>query len=203
MTQFARFSALLILALALASLRLQYDALAFMMGQAPVQQVLWVQFGYFGPLSMVFLALVLIAISQKRKPAESLFLCAMLSVATASLMPLPLSPQALGQTLWAERLLRAALPLASLGWWRAYRRTCLSLDPPTTQGIFNSKGPKLLLWPLLYLVYMLIRGNLTGLWPARDASRMTQASDSLTGFALMALAYLCTSALLLRLTRRR
>jgi hypothetical protein len=56
---------------------------------------------------------------------------------------------------WADQGLHSAMPLGYAAWWLAFAPKDLRLQDL----------PKALLWPLLYLVYALIRGVKTGFWP--------------------------------------
>ena len=60
-----------------------------------------------------------------------------------------------GAQWWADTGLHYAVPLAYWAWWLAFAPKDLRLQDL----------PKALLWPLLYLVYALIRGVKTGFWP--------------------------------------
>lgn len=159
----ARPLAAALAALAWAALLLQL-ALSLRLSQANGQGVahgLVAYFGYFTVLSNLFIALVA---SRGACMADGGRDLAWRGGAVASIVVVGLGYHLLLRNVWdpqgwqklADIALHYAVPLASLGWWLAL--------PPRAR--IAARAPlRWLAWPLAYVLYALLRGELIGSYP--------------------------------------
>ena len=187
--------------LALAALRMQFDALLEPVASAPVWARLWFMAGYFTILTNLLVALAMFAVAQGRaltaRIAGALLLSILMVAITYHLILARLwSPQ--GLAFWADQGLHTAVPLATLGWWLAFA-------PKDTR---LRDLPYWLIWPLAYCLYSLIRGAITGFWPypffdlsTLGALRLSiNIAALVAAFSLLALAILGLARLIRRST---
>ena len=187
--------------LALAALRMQFDALLEPVASAPVWARLWFMASYFTILTNLLVALAMFAVAQGRaltaRIAGALLLSILMVTITYHLILARLwSPQ--GLAFWADQGLHTAVPLATLGWWLAFA-------PKDTRP---RDLPYWLIWPLAYSLYSLIRGAITGFWPYSffDLSTLSALRLSINiaaivaAFSLLALAILGLARLIRRST---
>lgn len=174
----ARFLALLIGTLALASVRGQFDA----MGDAPVAEKLWLMAAYFAVLTNLGVAGLMFAVARGwRMPGgvAAAVLVAVSIVAVAYALPgINGVPNLGAASAWAERGLHIGVPVAVFLWWLGFA------DKATAW----SDLPRLMLWPAIYSGYVLVRRYLFGfevdLWPEGDLLRMVEFVSGLAGYLL-------------------
>lgn len=183
--QSQRLIAFALLAACLACLRLQHDALHSIAGDMTILQLLWLQAGYLQPLSMLGLAGLMLAITQKRRIPQWLMLSAIFATSCGAGLGLPLTSAQFGTNFWPAMVLRWSIGPAALIWW-------LSTAPPAPSP---RELAKLAIGPLAYLVYMLIRGMAQGLWPAAELQQITTPQAALLPFGGAMLAYGLLTAL--------
>lgn len=151
----ARLTAFALAILGLASLRAQFDALPNIPDAA---QRIWAMAAFFTILTNALLTAHLLAITNRWQISAVRAASLLLSIVMVGLIYHGLlsdlwAPTGLGW--WADQGLHSAMPLGYAAWWLAFAPKDLRLQDL----------PKALLWPLLYLVYALIRGVKTGFWP--------------------------------------
>lgn len=144
--------------LALAALRMQFDALLEPVASAPVWARLWFMAGYFTILTNLMVAAMMFAGDQGRaltaRIAGALLLSIlMVAITYHAILARLWDPQ--GLAYWADQGLHTAVPLATLGWWLAF-----ALKDTRLRDL-----PSWLIWPLVYCLYSVIRGGMTGFWP--------------------------------------
>ena len=153
----ARLFALFLATIALAALRTQYDVLPYGPGTNSLVERLWVLAGYFTILTNTGVAIVLLAVAQKYRLSGSAAAGLVVSIAMVGIVyHLVLAdlyhPVGLGW--WADQGLHTAVPVGMTAWWLAFA--------PKDIGLRDV--PKWLIWPLIYCVYAMIRGQMTGFW---------------------------------------
>lgn len=154
----SRFIALLVGVLALAALRAQFDALLEPVAQQAVGQKLWFMAGYFTVLTNLLVAGAMLAVAGGWKISGSLAAGLVVAIVMVGLIyHLVLArlwaPQ--GLAWWANQGLHTAVPVAFCGWWLAF----------ANKDVGWRDLPKWLIWPAVYGLYAVVRGNLTGFWP--------------------------------------
>ncbi len=173
----SRIVALLIGVLALAALRGQYDAI-----QVPPDQKLWLMAGYFTVLTNVLVGASMLAVAWRwnmpaRVAAGLLIAIVMVGLIYHLVLAALWQPQ--GLAWWADQGLHTFVPLAFVGWWLAF----------ASKEIGWRDLPLWLIWPLVYGVYAILRGMLTGFWPYPfvnvDALGLAQVAVNLAGLLAM------------------
>ena len=154
----ARFSALLIGTLALASLRAQYDALPEPMALWPVAQKVWLMAGYFTVLTNLGVAGLMFAVARRWRMGASVAAGLVVSIVMVGsiyhlLLASLLNPQ--GLAWWANEGLHTAVPVAVCVWWLAF----------ADKAVGWRDLPLWLIWPAVYCAALLVRGYATGFWP--------------------------------------
>ena len=154
----ARFFALLIGTVALASLRAQYDALPDPMAFWPVEGKLWFLAGFFTILTNLGVAGLMFAVARRWRmsgpvAAGLVVSAAMVGIVYHLLLARLWNPQ--GAAWWANQGLHTAVPLAVVCWWLAF----------ADKAVSPRDLPKWLVWPAIYCGFALARGYLTGFWP--------------------------------------
>ena len=154
----ARIVALGVGVLALAALRMQFDALLEPVASGPVWAKIWVMAAYFTILTNGLVAVAMFAAAQGRALSGRVAGGVLLSILMVGIIYYVIlarlwDPQ--GLAYWADQGLHTAVPLATLGWWLAFA--------PKDARLRDL--PFWLIWPLVYCLYSLIRGAMTGFWP--------------------------------------
>jgi hypothetical protein len=158
---------------------------------------LWRFVGYFTILTNVRVALAFTRVARGAALAPAPFTGVVLAIGVvgvvyetilAAVVP-PMTP------LWwvADRLLHYVMPIATVAWWIAF----------TPKAALQwADAVRWLRYPLLYLVYALLRGAIDGWYPYFfiDASRLGYAR-TLTNAAALTLAMLAAGLLLIAVTR--
>lgn len=147
----------LILCTALVALGLQVPASQAMLG-GTLGQTLWRLAGYFTILTNLGVAAVMLAEVAGHRASARLaggLTLAILMVALVYHLLLAGLWQPTGLAWWADQGLHTAVPALVLVWWlvRAPKQVTLR-DLPVW-----------LVWPIIYLIYALVRGLATGFWP--------------------------------------
>ena len=153
----ARLFALFLATIALAALRTQYDVLPYGPGSTSLVERLWVLAGYFTILTNTGVAIVLLAVAQKYRLSGSAAAGLVVSIAMVGIVyHLVLADlyHPVGLAWWADQGLHTAVPVGMTAWWLAFA--------PKDIGLRDV--PKWLIWPLIYCVYAMIRGQMTGFW---------------------------------------
>ena len=153
----ARLFALVLATIALAALRTQYDVLPYGPGANSLGDRLWFLAGYFTILTNTGVTITMLAVAQKYRFSGSFFAGLVVSIAMVGIVyHLVLAdlfhPVGLGW--WANQGLHTVVPLGTVAWWLAFA--------PKDIGLRHI--PKWLIWPLIYCVYAMIRGQMTGFW---------------------------------------
>lgn len=174
-----------LLAGCLACLRLHHDALQTIAGDMTTWQLIWLQAGYLQPLSMLALTGLLFAITQKRIIPQWVMLSAIFATLSGAWLGLPLTAAQFGTDFWPATVLRWTIGPAALIWWLT----------STQPALPRRDLAKLALWPLAYLISMLTRGLLQGLWPAAQLHQITTPQAALLPFGGAMLGYALLTAL--------
>lgn len=193
MSHAARICAVLLAALALAALRLQFDVLR--PGQ-PAAARLWLMAGYFTVLTNALVAAHLLAVAMGWRIGGSRAAGVALSIAMVGAVYHLLlaglhAPQ--GLAWWADQGLHTAVPVLTVAWWAAF----------APKDIGAGDVPRWLSWPVLYCAYAVTRGMTTGFWPYPflDADTLGWPRTMLN-IAGMLLAFAAGAAALVMLARR-
>ncbi len=180
-----RLIAFALLAGCLACLRLHHDALQTIAGDMTTWQLIWLQAGYLQPLSMLALTGLLFAITQKRIIPQWVMLSAIFATLSGAWLGLPLTAAQFGTDFWPATVLRWTIGPAALIWWLT----------STQPALPRRDLAKLALWPLAYLISMLTRGLLQGLWPAAQLHQIATPQAALLPFGGAMLGYALLTAL--------
>ena len=172
----ARLVALLIGVLALASLRGQYDVI-----QGSMADRLWGMLGYFTVLTNLIVAAAMLAVARKWQmsaPFAAGLVVSIVVVAVTYHVLLAGLRVLTGPAWWADQGLHTAVPLAVCGWWLAF----------ANKDIGWRDLPKWLIWPTVYGVYAVVRGNLTGFWayPFVDVTKLGAIRVAFNSVAMIA-----------------
>ena len=197
-----RLCALIIAALSLAALGAQYNVLPYADGAMTVAQRLWTLAGYFTVLTNALIAghMLAIAIGWQISPSRAAGL--VVSICLVGIVYHFVLAQLwnpVGLAWWANQGLHTAVPAATLAWWLAFA--------PKRVTLHNL--PTWLIWPLIYCVYALTRGGLTGFWayPFLDVDQLggRQVAANIAGlivaFAMMGLGILGLATVLRRVSQ--
>lgn len=138
----------------LASLRAQYDVLLI----NGLGARLWQLAGFFTVLTNVLVTVHLLVVAKGWAMPAGRAAGLLLSILVVGLIYHLLlaglwDPQ--GLAWWADQGLHTAMPLGYLAWWLAF----------APKNVGRRDLPMWLVWPLLYAIYALIRGSVTGFWP--------------------------------------
>ncbi len=191
-----RFSAALVAGLTVISLRLQFDVLRAAQPDLPVSAAVWIMAGYFTVLTNTLVAASMMAtawgyVISSRWTAALVVSIVMVGIVDHTVLAWVWAP--VGLAWWADQGLHTAVPMAMLAWWVAFSQKDIGW------------GDLLwwLIWPLLYCVYAVWRGVVTGFWayPFVDI-------DALGGFAVarnclgLVMAFCMLGSLLILAARR-
>lgn len=152
-----RLTALVIFAIALLSLRGQFDASHALRPGGSVPATLWALAGYFTILTNLLVAgLTGLVALRWRVAAGAAFAVTLSIVMVAAVYHLLLAGlvNPVGLAWWADQGLHTAVPLLMLAWWLAFA--------PVPE--WRALAPALI-WPFCYLLYAVARGGATGSWP--------------------------------------
>jgi len=190
-----RLGALLIFAVAMISLRLQFDASHAAMRSASVWATLWAMAGYFTILTNGLVAVLMGAVAMRLRLPAGLLMMMVLSIvmvgAIYHLLLAGLNPQ-VGLGWWADLGLHTAVPVLCLLWWLRFA--------PAPAG-FGALIPALV-WPMAYGVYALIRGALTGFFPYPFLNALTLGWGGVAlNLCAIAVAFAIVGAVLIALRR--
>ncbi|MDO8883420.1 MAG: Pr6Pr family membrane protein [Pseudotabrizicola sp.] len=190
-----RLSAAFIFALAIVSLRLQFDASHVEMRSISVSATLWAMAGYFTVLTNLVVAVMMALVAMRWQVPGRLAFAVTVAIVMVGLVYHTLLAglvDPVGMAWWADQGLHTAVPALTLVWW-------LLFAPEPGKGVHGTA----LIWPLAYLTYALTRGALTGFWPYPflDVGRLGWLSVSLN-CAGMVLAFVAVSAILITAKRR-
>lgn len=170
-----------------------------------IGQGLLVYTGFFTILSNLLVALVLTAWAGARRRARSGWLRrpGTAAVAAAGIAVVAVAYHLLLRQVWdprgwqllADQLLHYLVPAGYLLWWWLV---------PGRQRLRWRQWPAWLAWPVAYLAYVLVRGELTGLYPYPfiEVPRLGYAIAVANAGAILA-GYALVAAALLQLTRWR
>ena len=159
MTLPARLSAVVIFGVALAALRLQFDVSFALMGARSVAETLWRLAGYFTVLTNLGVALMMVGAATRAPPGPRLagaLTLAIVMVGVVYHLVLAQLWQPQGLAFWADQGLHTAVPVLVGVWWMGFA-------PKSPLDIWHP-----LRWvgvPLLYCIYALLRGQMTGTYP--------------------------------------
>ena len=154
----SRLFALLLAAIALAALRAQYDVLPYGPGADSLWQRLWVLAGYFTVLTNVGVTIAMLAVAKKWQMSGAFAAGLMVSIVMVGIVyHLVLADlwNPVGLAWWANQGLHTAVPMGMAAWWLAF----------APKSMTRLDIPKSLIWPMLFCVYAVIRGAMTGFWP--------------------------------------
>ena len=190
----ARLSAIVIFAVAGMSLRLQFDASVALIGSGPA--TLWVMAGYFTILTNLAIALMMAGAATRFAPVPRLAGALTLAIVMIGIVyHLVLAGlwAPVGTAWWADQGLHTAVPVLTLLWWLTF----------AARGTHWRDLPVWLIWPVIYTVYAVIRGGLTGFWPYPflDAATLGWPRVAANGVVLAA-AFAVLGATLIALARR-
>jgi len=177
-----RILALVITAVAFIALRMQFDVPTIDPALAAPGAKLWRMAGYFTVLANLALAVQMAAVAMNRQvsgPRAAGFLVVMTVVGPVYHLLLAGLWQPQGAASLADQGLHTATPLLTALWWVAFA--------PKDIGLRHV--PQWLIPPLLYGVYAVARGALTGFWayPFLDADTLgaVQVGVNLAGMMLV------------------
>ena len=143
----SRLVALLIGTLALAALRGQFDGLPY----APVADRLWLMAGYFAVLTNLGVAGLMFAVARGWRMTGTIAAAMLVAVAIVAVVyGLGLWGNKVLALGWADLALHLGVPLALCLWWWWFADKTLG-----TRDL-----PRLIAWPAIYGVYILVRGYL-------------------------------------------
>ncbi|MFN7223402.1 MAG: Pr6Pr family membrane protein [Paracoccaceae bacterium] len=154
----ARVAALVVFVVAIASLRLQFDASHAAIANSSVLKTLWAMAGYFTVLTNVVVAGTMAMVAMRWAIPAVVSLAVTVSIVMVGLVyhtMLAALFNPVGLAWWADQGLHSAVPLLSLLWWIMF---------VPRQGSFNAVTTALI-WPAAYLLYAILRGSLTDFWP--------------------------------------
>lgn len=191
----ARLAALSVFVVAALSLRMQFDASRALPGSGSAADTLWRLAGYFTILTNLLVALMTALVALRWRVPGGLAYAAVLAIVMVGLVYHTLlaglnDPQDLAW--WADQGLHMAVPLLMLGWWLMFA------PAPRWQALISG-----MIWPMVYLIYALLRGGVTGFWPYPflDAARLGWGGVALNS-AGMVLAFTGVGTVLIALKRR-
>ncbi len=161
---FARLAAAAILAVALVSLAMQFDASHAVLDRRSVPATVWLMAGYFTILTNAAVAAMMLGAATGFPPGPRLAAAMTLAMVVVGLVYHTLLAglrQLEGWPWWADQGLHSAMPLLTLAWWLAF----------APRSLAREDLPALLIWPAVYAAYALVRGAMTGFWayPFLDA----------------------------------
>jgi len=154
----ARIFAFGIVVLSFAALAAQFNVLPYAVGAQTVLQRLWIMAGYFTVLTNGLVAIHLLAVTFGwQMPASRIagLVVSICMVAIVYHLVLAQLWNPVGLAWWADQGLHTAVPVATLVWWLAF----------ASKDVTRQDLSKWLIWPLLYCLYAVTRGLLTGFWP--------------------------------------
>ena len=169
------------MAVAMLSLRLQFDVAGTVAGLAEPLDRLWRMAGYFTILTNLLVALSMLAVGL-RAPINAAWAAGltlwitMVGIVYHAVLARLWAP--VGLAYWADQGLHTAVPLLMAAWWAAF----------APKAVTVRHLPLWLIWPLAYCVYALIRGTLTGFWayPFIDVSMLGWTRVGLNVLGLLA-----------------
>jgi hypothetical protein len=153
-----RTTALLVAAVAVAALWLQFRVSSALMGLPPAAETLWRMAGYFTILTNLAVAGLMLGLAAGLRCGAGLGAALTLAIVMVGIvyhLVLARLWQPTGLAWWADQGLHSAVPILMLGWWLAFAPKRLAWGDL----------PVLLAWPAAYAAYALLRGSLTGFWP--------------------------------------
>lgn len=153
-----RLCALIIAAVSLAALGAQYIVLPSADGALTVAQRLWTLAGYFTVLTNGLIAGHMLAIAMGWQISASRAANLVVSICMVGIVYHLVLAQLwnpVGMAWWANQGLHTGVPAATLAWWLVF----------AAKGVTLRNLPMWLIWPLIYCVYAVTRGILTGFWP--------------------------------------
>lgn len=194
MTLPARISAIAIFFVAGMSLRLQFEVTSALNGSTVA--TLWQLAGYFTILTNLAIALMMAGAATRFPPGPRLSGAVTLAIVMIGIIHhLVLAGlwAPVGTAWWADQGLHTAVPVLTLLWWLAF----------AARGTQGRDLPVWMIWPVIYTVYALVRGGLTGFWPdpLLDAATLGWPRVA-TNAALLAAAFGILGAALIALARR-
>ncbi|MFN3723390.1 MAG: Pr6Pr family membrane protein [Paracoccaceae bacterium] len=191
----ARLGALIVFVVAALSLRLQFDASRVSAGNGSAVLTLFLMSGYFTVLTNLLVAIMMGLVAMRWRVPGAVAFAGVLAIVMVGLVYHTLlagltNPQALAW--WADQGLHTAVPVLTLAWW------LLFAPVPRWQALTGG-----LIWPLVYLVYALARGVMTGLWPYPflNVARIGWGGVALNSVGMM-IAFVVAGAVLIALKRR-
>ncbi|MFN3845851.1 MAG: Pr6Pr family membrane protein [Paracoccaceae bacterium] len=192
----ARVAALVVFVVAMASLRLQFDASHAAIANSSVLQTLWAMAGYFTVLTNVVVAGTMAMVAMRWAIPAAVSLAVTVSIVMVGLVyhtMLASLFNPVGLAWWADQGLHSAVPLLSLLWWIIFA---------PRQGSFRAVTTALI-WPAAYLLYAILRGSLTGFWPYPflDVGNLGSARVAVNILA-MVLAFAGVAAAMIAVKRR-
>lgn len=177
----SRFVTLLIGTLALAALRGQFDALAEPLASQPVGVKLWQMAGYFTILTNLAVVGLMFGVARGWRMPDGVAGGMVVSIAMVAIiyhLVLAHLRSLEGAAWWADQGLHTAVPLAVCLWWLVF----------AGKAVGWRDLPKWLIWPLVYGVYAMVRGAVTGFWPYpfvdADALGYAQVSLNIVGLVV-------------------
>ena len=187
-----RLTALALATVGLAALRTQFDVIVT---PADTAGKLWLMAGFLTVLTNVLLVGHLLAVAQGWRMGASRAAGLLLSILVIGLIYHAVlarlwAPQ--GLAWWADQGLHTAMPLGYALWWWCF----------AAKTVTQSDAPKWLIWPLIYGIYALSRGAISGFWayPFLDAGALGWPKVALN-MAGMMLGYAVLGVGLLRLAQ--
>lgn len=177
---FARASAALVAVTGLAALTAQFGVSFGLTGS--VGGTFWVLAGYFTVLTNVLVTLTFAAIATRGVAAPASWQAGLtlwiliVGVVYHLLLARLWAPE--GLAWWADQGLHSAVPGLAALWW-------LGFAPK--RGLTRRDAALWLVWPGLYLVYALVRGWFTGLYPYPfiDVAALGYGGVAVNGAALL------------------
>lgn len=153
-----RALAVAILFVALGSLRLVFDHYATVPELASPGLRMWFLAAYLTILTTLLVAVAMTAVAMRWRirgwQAASLLVSVLMVGSIYHLfLARALNPQ--GLHWWGTQGMHTGLPMLVTLWWVLY----------APKDISPAQAPLFIAWPVLYTVYALIRGALTGFWP--------------------------------------
>lgn len=174
-------------------------AMASLVGQyldLPKGGSLWLMLAFFTVLTNAVLAATSLAraLGVRIGPRWALTLTASILIVAAIyhlILARLWAPQ--GLAWWADQGLHSAVPLVWTAWWLAFADKRLR-----PADVFPS-----LVWPVLYCLYALVRGSMTGFWPYPflDGAHLSAAQIAWNILGLTVI-FAAVSGLLIRLGQR-
>ena len=191
---YARIAAAAVAAVSAAGLVLQYMVLSPDLFTTAAR--LWLLFGYFTILTNGMVVMVA-GIAAVRGHAGAVgtgaVLLSILKVAVIYQLFLAKlwAPQGLGW--WADFILHRVVPLAYAIWWLRF----------APKGLRYGDVSAMLLWPVAYAIYALVRGGVSGWWPYPflDAGRLGWPKVA-GNILIMAAAFAILATVIVAIARR-